>query len=256
MSVNHDCLRCLNRSVCVMGHVDAALNPVVRAAMHDQVRLSPGDVLLYPGMSFERLYLVRYGHFKTVLLDAEGRSHTTGVHGRGEVLGMEGLDQGQHQSEVTALQHASVCVFRYDAWCDLLARIPSLQHAWFKNLSRSTRQAGQHMLMLGCLDGQERVASFLVMLWQRVGDLHGESLDLMMTRQEIGNYLGMTLESVSRHLSTFQRRGWIRLERRRVTVLKPEALQHLPLEKKSSMSPVRAPFQRSMGHGEQSLFNA
>jgi CRP/FNR family transcriptional regulator len=256
MSVNHDCLRCLNRSVCVMGHVDAAHNPVVRAAMHDQVRLSPGDVLLYPGMSFERLYLVRYGHFKAVLLDAEGRSHTTGVHGRGEVLGMEGLDQGQHQSEVTALQHASVCVFRYDAWCDLLARIPSLQHAWFKNLSRSTRQAGQHMLLLGCLDGQERVASFLVMLWQRVGDLHGESLDLMMTRQEIGNYLGMTLESVSRHLSTFQRRGWIRLERRRVTVLKPEALQHQTLVKTSSTSPVRAAFQRSMGHGEQSLLNA
>lgn len=253
MPVNHDCLRCLNRPDCVMGQVDDALNPWVRNAMQDQLRLLPGDVLLYPGMSFERLYLVRYGTFKSVLLDPEGRSHTTGLHGRGEVLGLEGLDPGQHQSEVTALQHASVCVFRYAAWCELLARIPSLQHAWFKALSRTTRHDGQHMLRLGCMDGQERVASFLLMLWQRAGEARADTLDLMMTRQEIGNYLGMTLESVSRHLSQFQRRGWIRLDRRRVQVLQLAALQQLKPAHETRHQTQGPIFPGRMGMSEQSL---
>ncbi len=255
MSVNHDCLRCLNRSVCVVGQVDAAQNPVVRNAMQDQIRLLPGDVLLRPGMSFEHLYLVRYGHFKAVLLDPDGRSHTTRLQGRGDVLGLEGLDQGRHHQEVTALQHASVCAFRYDAWCDLASSLPSLQQAWFKTLSRATRLDGQHMLLLGCLDGQARVASFLLMLGQRVGDLQGETLDLMMTRQEMGNYLGMTLESVSRHLSQFQRHGWIRLDRRRVTLLQPDALQQLRRADEPRKFRVNASFQRPMGRGEQSVMS-
>jgi CRP/FNR family transcriptional regulator len=253
MSVNQDCLRCLNRPDCVMGQVDTELNPLIRSALQDQIRLLPGDVLLHPGMPFDRLYLVRYGHFKSVLLDLDGRSHTTGLHGRGDVLGLEGLDPGQHHSEVTALQHASVCVFRYASWCELVARIPSLQQAWFKTLSRTTRHDGQHMLLLGSMDGQERMASFLLMLWQRSGGARTDSLDLMMTRQEIGNYLGMTLESVSRHLSQFQRRGWIRLERRRVQVLNLTALQQLKTADETSSPAQRSLFQRRMGMTEQSL---
>lgn len=252
MSVNHDCLKCLNRPDCVMGQVDTELNPLVRFAMQDQMRLLPGDVLLYPGMPFGRLYLVRYGYFKSVLLDLDGRSHTTGLHGRGEVLGLEGLDPGQHHSEVTALQHASVCVFRYDSWCELVARIPSLQQAWFKTLSRTTRHDGQHMLLLGSMDGQERMASFLLMLWQRAEGARAGSLDLMMTRQEIGNYLGMTLESVSRHLSQFQRRGWIRLERRRVQVLDLTALQQLNTAEATSSPTQRSSLHGRMGMTEQS----
>jgi len=111
------------------------------------------------------------------------------------------------------------------------------------------------MLLLGCLDGQARVASFLLMLGQRVGDLQGETLDLMMTRQEMGNYLGMTLESVSRHLSQFQRHGWIRLDRRRVTLLQPDALQQLRRADEPRKFRVRAPFQRPMGRGEQSVMS-
>ena len=109
------------------------------------------------------------------------------------------------------------------------------------------------MLLLGCLDGQARVASFLLMLGQGVGDLQGETLDLMMTRQEMGNYLGMTLESVSRHLSQFQRHGWIRLDRRRVTLLQPDALQHLRRADEPRKFRVHASFQRPMGRGEQSV---
>jgi DNA-binding MarR family transcriptional regulator len=91
------------------------------------------------------------------------------------------------------------------------------------------------------------------MLWQRSGGARTDSLDLMMTRQEIGNYLGMTLESVSRHLSQFQRRGWIRLERRRVQVLNLTALQQLKTADETSSPAQRSLFQRRMGMTEQSL---
>jgi CRP/FNR family transcriptional regulator len=252
MAVIQECSRCLSHSACVMGQVNAEMQPMVRSAMQRQTRLAPGDVLTHPGLPFERLYLVRYGSFKTVVLDSDGRTHTTGLHGRGEVLGLEGLDKGQHQCEVTALQHASVCVFRYEPWCELVARIPSLQQAWLKALSRSVRRDGQHMLLLGCLDGQERVASFLLMLWQRMEGAQLMTFDLMMTRQEIGNYLGMTLESVSRHLSQFQRRGWIRLHRRQVTVLQLAALQRLHASNLADSQAQGVPNVSPMGWSEQS----
>ena len=222
-----DCRQCPTRSQCLMAHVDDSNLPQVRSALVHQARLSPGDVLLYPGMPFERVFLVRYGHFKTVVLASEGQTQTTGLHGRGDVLGLDGLGHGAHVGEVLALQHASVCVFRFVALSELAGQLQELQRALLVALSRSMQRDWQHMLLLGSMDGEERVASFLLTLKQQSPcPLGSESLDLMMTRQEIGHYLGMTLESVSRHLSQFQRRGWIRLERRRVDILQPLALQH------------------------------
>ena len=228
MSRMEDCLQCQHRSQCVMGQMDASQYALVRPYLLYQSRLTPGDVLIYPGMPFERLFLVRYGHFKTVVLACEGQVHTAGLHGSGDVLGLDGLACGAHQCEVIALQHASVCVFRFDRVCELSQRVPDVQQALFRMFSRSMQRDWQQMLLLGSMSGEERVASFLLMLRQRqtFNAVGCDSLDLMMTREEIGNYLGMTLESVSRHLSVFQRRGWIRLGRRRVDILQPESLAH------------------------------
>ena len=223
-----DCSQCLHRPQCLVGQIDATHHATVRPYLLYQTRMSPGDVLIYPGMPFERVYLVRYGCFKTVLLASEGQLHTAGLHTSGDVLGLDGLDGGQHQCEVMALQHASVCVFRFDQLCELSLRVSQVQRALLTAMSRSMQRDWHQMLLLGSMDGEERVASFLLMLRQRqaLSAVAADSLDLMMTRQEIGSYLGMTLESVSRHLSQFQRRGWIRLDRRRVDILQPESLQH------------------------------
>lgn len=223
---------------------------MVRPYLLDQVRLTPGDVLIYPGMAFERLYLVRYGCFKTVVLASEGHMHTAGLHGSGDVLGLDGLEGARHPCEVIALQHASVCVFRFEHLCELSLRIRQLQRALLMAVSRSMQRDWHQMLLLGSMDGEERVASFLLMLRQRQGlqTSMADSLDLMMTRQEIGNYLGMTLESVSRHLSQFQRRGWIRLGRRRVDILQPLALERRRDRKNTTLPP------HAMGLSEQRIF--
>lgn len=243
MPLVENCRQCQSRSHCVMGVVDAAHVPVVRSHLLHQSRLSPGDVLIHPGMAFERLYLVRYGHFKTVLLASEGQMHTAGLHGSGDVLGLDGLESGEHQCEVVALQHASVCAFRHDQLFELTGRVREVQQALLLALSRSMRRDWQQMLLLGSMDGEERVASFLLMLRHRrvPQAVEIETLDLMMTREEIGNYLGMTLESVSRHLSQFQRRGWIRLDRRRVDILQPVALER----KRDRCVPTDSPVRRS-----------
>lgn len=249
MSMIEDCQRCVSRSHCVTGQVDPVDQPLVRSLMLCQTRLVPGDVLIHPGMAFERVYLIRYGCFKTVLLDADGHMHTASLHSRGEMLGLEGLGHGSHQCEVTALQHASVCVFRFDQWCELSRKIQVLQQAWYKALSRAMHRDWQQMLLLGCMNGEERVAHFLMSLRDRqmTGTMRPDMVDLMMTRQEIGNFLGMTLESVSRHLSQFQRRGWIRLDRRRVHILQPVSLTH------RRELPQRSSYRSGMGHSEQSL---
>lgn len=242
-----DCRQCPNRAQCVMGQVDASLQALVRPLLLYQTRLSPGDVLIYPGMPFERLFLVRYGHFKTVLLGSEGQMHTAGLHGGGDVLGLDGLAEGEHQCEVMALQYASVCVFRFDQVCDLSLRVHGVQQALLRALSRSMQRDWQQLLLLGSMDGEERVASFLLMLRQRQATtaVDSDTLDLMMTREEIGNYLGMTLESVSRHLSQFQRRGWIRLDRRRVEIVQPTALQDKRDRRQGKLSPRLMPMRMS-----------
>ena len=249
MSKREDCRQCLNRPRCVMGKVEDTDLDQVRSGLLYQSRLAPGDVLIYPGMSFERLYLVRYGYLKTLLLASEGQCHTTGLHGHGDVLGLDGLDGGVHACEVVAVQHASVCVFRFDQLSELSGRIPALQRALLMEVSRSMQRDWHQMLLLGCLDGEERVASFLLMLLQRQHPTSSAtmSLDLMMTRQEIGSYLGMTLESVSRHLSHFQKRGWIRLGRRRVDIVQREALEN----RRDCRVPLPMPTQRRMGLSEQ-----
>jgi CRP/FNR family transcriptional regulator len=230
-----------------MGHVQDTDLDQVRAGLLYQSRLAPGDVLIYPGMAFERLYVVRYGSFKTLLLASEGQCHTPRLHAHGDVLGWDGLEPGVHACEVVAMQHASVCVFRYEQLSELSARIPALQRALLIEVSRSMQRDWHQMLLLGCMDGEERVASFLLMLMQRQHNTTAASmsLDLMMTRQDIGNYLGMTLESVSRHLSHFQRRGWIRLGRRRVEIVQLEELEN----RRDHRRPTRA--SNPMGRSEQ-----
>jgi CRP/FNR family transcriptional regulator len=220
------CAECQQRTRCLLGQLEPVHHQRVKQYLLYQKNLQPGDVLIDQGMSFGRLYLVRYGTFKRAVISDEGDQQIAGLHMAGDVLGFDGLERGIHPCEVSALEHASVCVFRFDHLCQIASEIGRVQQLLFRSLSRVMEQDRNLLMLLGHMDGEQRMAYFLLTFQQMHSNnnISSKALNLLMTRQEIGSYLGMTLESVSRNLSKFQKKGWIRVNRRQVEILSPAAL--------------------------------
>jgi CRP/FNR family transcriptional regulator len=220
------CCSCQHRPRCLLGELDPGQYHQVRQYMLYQKKLHPGDVLIDQGAAFSRVYLVRYGTFKTVVTGGDGEQQIAGIQAAGDVLGFDGLEQGVHSCDVVALDHSGVCVFRFDHLCEMASEIGQVQQLLFRSMSRVMEHDRNLMLLLGHMGGEQRMAYFLLTFQKMHTTSNASStpLNLMMTRQEIGSYLGMTLESVSRHLSRFQKKGWIRVNRRQVEILAPAAL--------------------------------
>jgi CRP/FNR family transcriptional regulator len=152
-----------------------------------------------------------------------------GFHLPGEILGLDGIGEGSYQSEAIALEESEVCIIRYEAFEDLALQIPALQKQFHRILSRELTQDQRHLLSLGSLRAEERLASFLLNLSQRLaarGYLNNE-FDLRMSRVEIGSYLGIQIETVSRMLSRFAESGLIQIKQRHIKLIDMDGLHEL-----------------------------
>jgi CRP/FNR family transcriptional regulator len=193
------------------------------------VRFRKGDVLYRCGSGFDTLYAIRAGTCKTVLFARGGQYKVTGYHMDGEIIGLDGICSTIHECEATALEDMTV-------WPLPFARIEHLAHAcdqFRDNLHRllafeySRSQALTIVLATNRAD--QRLAVFLLDLSQRYQARGFSSCEfvLRMSRAEIGSYLGLKLETVSRQFSRFQREGLAKLDGRRVRLLDEVALNLL-----------------------------
>jgi CRP/FNR family transcriptional regulator, anaerobic regulatory protein len=191
-----------------------AFSPASRRVARRQALYRRGDV-------FRSLFVIRYGTFKTGVTLEDGREQVTGFRVRGELLGLDGIGDETCCSDAIALEASEVYVLPYHAV--LLASVsdPSMT-AW---LQRSMSQEIMHdqslMLLLGTLSAKERLAHFLLSLSARFA-ARGYSAScfvLRMTREDIGAYLGLRLETVSRELGRMQDAGLIKIERSRELTL-------------------------------------
>ena len=182
------------------------------AAGKRRVRL--GEFLFRAGTPFHSLYVVRAGMFKSILLDSEGREQVTGFLMTGEVLGLDGIEKEICQSNAVALEDSEVWEIPFSRLEALCRQEPAMQRTFHRLMSREIQRDYLMMLLLGSMSAEERLAAFLVNLSQRL-TARGYSATrfiLRMSRREIGSYLGLTLETVSRVFSRFQRDGLIRAE--------------------------------------------
>lgn len=185
-----------------------------------------GEHLFRAGDEFGALYAVRTGCYKSYALDEEGEEQVLGFHLPGELVGLDAIYPGRHPSSAVALDTASVCRLPYHALSDLASEIPGLQQQVFKLLSKNISQS--HALA-GDLTAEERLASFLVGLARR-NEQRGYSASrfrLNMSRRDMGNYLRLATETVSRVFRRFQDDGLIKVDRREVEVLDSERLNEL-----------------------------
>ena len=188
-----------------------------------------GTALFHNGEPFTSLYAIRTGFFKTSLTTEDGRDQVTGFQMAGEIIGLDGIVNEQHTCDATALEDAEVCVMPFDRIEDISREVGALQKHVHRIMSREIVREHGVMLLLGSMRAEERLAAFLLNLVQRLQarGFSRSELILRMTREEIGSYLGMKLETVSRTFSKFADAGIIEVKQRHIAIENAEALKRL-----------------------------
>ena len=223
------CSTCSLRELCLpvglMPNEFEQLDAVIRQSR----RLKKGEYLFRAGEPFCSLYAIRTGFFKTCIATEDGRDQVTGFQMAGEIIGLDGIVNDHHTCDAVALEDAEVCVMPFDRIEDLSREVTALQNHVHRIMSREIVREHGVMLLLGSMRAEERLAAFLLNLVQR---LHARGfsqseLVLRMTREEIGSYLGLKLETVSRTFSKFVEEGMVEVKQRHVKILDTEALKRL-----------------------------
>ena len=192
-------------------------------------RIKQGELLFHSGDTFTSLYAIRTGFFKTFVTSEDGREQVTGFQMAGEIIGMDGIVSDHHNCNAVALEDAEVCVMPFSDVEELSRELPVLQRHVHKIMSREIVRENSVMMLLGNMRAEERLAAFLLNLVQRLHarGLSQSELVLRMTREEIGSYLGLKLETVSRAFSKFSEEGIIEVKQRYVKILAPDALKKI-----------------------------
>ena len=228
-SLKTACSSCNLREICLpvslsseeMTRLDtlvSARRPVVR-----------GQTLFQTGDTFRSLFAVRTGSFKTSVTTEDGRDQVTGFQMSGELLGLDGIGTDRHTCDALALEDSVVCVIGYDTLEQLSRELLPLQQQFHRIMSREIVRDHGVMLLLGSMRAEERLAAFLLNLIERLRarGFSERALVLRMTREEIGSYLGLKLETVSRTFSKLQDDGVLQVRQRQIDVLDSDALRAL-----------------------------
>lgn len=220
------CSNCSMHQLCLpMGLEDADINRL------DQIiggrrRLAKDERLYKMGEPFRSLYAVRFGHFKTYQVNAAGEEQITGFQMAGELLGMDAIS-GTHHCDAVTLEDSEVCEIPFSRLEELFGQVPALLRHFHRIMSQEITREQNVMLLLGNMRAEQRFAVFLVNLSARYA-ARGYSpnrFQLRMSREDIGNYLGLTIESISRLLSRFKKQGWLEVDKREVALLDPAKLK-------------------------------
>lgn len=192
-------------------------------------RLSRDEQLFSMGASFGSLYAVRLGHFKTAQVNIHGEQQVTGFHMAGDLLGMDAIGSGLHNCSATALEDSEVCEIPFGRLQELAMQAPALMHQFHRVLGREIQREQAVMLFRGSMRADQRMALFLLNMGARYSarGYSGNSYQLRMSREDIGGYLGLTIESVSRLLARFRKEGWIALDNRDIRITDREQLEAL-----------------------------
>ena len=203
------------------------LDMLLAAASATRRRVRRGEYLYRYGDSFQSLFGIRAGSFKSVLLTEDGREQVTGFHLGGDVLGIDGIGLDVHAGDAIALEDSEVVEIPFAELDALATRDPQLQRELFRMLSAEIQRERALMLLLGSMRAEERLAAFLINLSQRMATrgFSASCFVLRMTREEIGSMLGLKLETVSRILSRFQSEGLIQVRNREIAIVSLSALR-------------------------------
>jgi cAMP-binding proteins - catabolite gene activator and regulatory subunit of cAMP-dependent protein kinases len=220
------CGSCGIRELCLPAGLSDEEVDLLDQHMSHRISVRKGDYLYRMGDPFRSLFAVSSGFFKTVLVHEDGRGQVTGFQMMGELLGLEAIHSTHQVCDTVALEDSAVCAISFDQFEQLGQLMRNLQHRFNKDMSREIAREHHLMLLLGSMRSEERLATFLLDLVMRHERRHqsGETFMLRMTREDIGSYLGIKLETVSRLLSRFHDEGILEVRGRHLRILNRAAL--------------------------------
>jgi len=224
-----NCSNCSLRELCLPQGLSPQEMERLDGLVARRVTVRRGEPLYRSGQDFECFYAIRSGFFKTRTVTSDGREHVNGFQMTGDLLGLDGLSTDRHSCDAIALEDAQVCVIPYLQLQELLQDFSQLQRALHRAMGREIVRDHGLMRLLAGMPAIERLASFVLHLSRRL-EARGQSarnLVLRMTREEIGTFLGLKLETVSRCFSRLQDDGILRVRHKHVEIVDLHALQSL-----------------------------
>ena len=223
------CGDCRLSSICL----PLAMEPDEVVKLDDMVQrghpLQKGDHLFREGDAFDSVFAVRSGAIKAYRLTDAGEEQVTGFYFPGEILGMDGISKGKYASSARALETSAICEIPFNRLQELSTQFPSLQRHFFKLMSHEIAIDQKVITLLSKNTAEERVAALLISISARNArrKLSGTQFRLPMSRTDIGNFLGLTIETVSRVFSRFNKQGIISVDSKEMTILQMDALKEI-----------------------------
>ena len=223
------CSTCNLRELCLPVGMTRDELETLDELVYTRRRIKRGESLFRCGDAFQSLYAIRSGFFKSRVATADGRDQVSGFQMAGELLGIDGIGSDTHHCDAVALEDSEVCAIPYARLEELARSFPPLQHHFHKVMSREIVRDHGVMLLLGSMRAEERLAAFLLNLSQRftARGFSASEFILRMTREEIGSYLGLKLETVSRAFSKFQDDGLVSVQQKHIRIADIAGLKKL-----------------------------
>jgi CRP/FNR family transcriptional regulator len=223
------CSDCGLRDLCLVEGLSAVDLDRLTGMVTTRRRVKRGEPLFRAGDRFDAVYPIRLGFFKTRVSSDDGREQVTGFPMPGDILGFDAISTSVFQCDAIALEDAEVCVVPFERLETLSREFNALQHQLHRVLSREIVRDQGVMMLLGTMRAEQRIATFVLNLSQRFAQrgFSPREFILRMTREEIGNYLGLKLETVSRTFSKLQDDGVIGVDQKRLRIDNAERLREL-----------------------------
>ncbi len=210
------CAKCNLRELCLpCGLKDQEL-ALFANVVYTRKKVKRGEHLFRAGDIFDSIYALRSGFLKSSVVLEDGRDQVTGFHMAGEILGMDGIGSERYTADLIALEDSEVCVIPYGRIHEA-----GMQRQLHKAMSRELVRDQSVMMLLGTMSADERLAAFLLNLSHRFAarGFSPAEFHLRMTREEIGSYIGLSLETVSRLFSRFQEEGLMTVQQKHICIL-------------------------------------
>lgn len=220
------CQHCNLKNICITQGVSSDQIPHIEGLITQNKIVPAGSYIFEEQKPFTSLYAVRTGAIKAFTITEDGREQVTGFHLPGEIIALDSANTSIYTSSAVALESSSVCNIPFGKFEELALKIPTLQHFFFSILSEEIKNS-RRLVLLGKRSSDQKLAYFLLNLSMRLKVRHLSSVDfhLPMSRVDIGNYLGLAVETVSRTFMTFHRNNIINLDGRNVTITDMDALK-------------------------------
>lgn len=228
-SYQANCNECQLSSLCLPVSLEEAEVDELDSIIQRSKPLQKGQHLYRETDNFQSVYAVRSGTLKAYRTTDDGREQVTGFYFPGEILGMDGINNNLHASSAKALETSAVCEIPFASLEKLSTSLPHLQRTFFQLMSREIADDQQLITLLSKSSADARVASLILSISTRNArrGLSARQLRLTMSRVDIGNYLGLTVETVSRVFSRMQKLGLLRVENKEIEILDTAELRSM-----------------------------